>query len=272
MASGNAYTLWTLPVFTGIVYLSAQGSAQYSSGVEMWVRYIDVRATTTIPTFVGNMAHLHLVSCRMSSPTYSHFLQEDIITSNMCVPIGSAGVSVSSSMASIIFYGGLNLVTAAWAKSLFAIFYLGHLFQGCGLQVAHPAMTILCTDAMVQDWSGGAVLVTNGGLFQVNGGGNNLSGVSTVAGSYTFNVQCGIVTLFVGANWATNVQARGQITATYDFLLNSKSQGSPYVAGSGIAATEVTYTFAHLDAAAGAAGFGGSTSRLDAFASMTKKA
>jgi hypothetical protein len=270
--SADAFSVYTMTVFTGAVRFHAKGAVIFVAPNGMFAQFCDFRSSTIVDSFVGNDAHLYMFSCRFSSTVFGTYMSGNVLTYNCCSPTGAGAITFGASgPASWQWRGGLFLIAPGFGEPGFTIFSQGTLFQGVTVNLGHPGCFVFGTEVLFMDWSNAAVQVDRGASFFVNGPSNSIAGLSAVAGSYVFEVRCGVVQC-LPSTWTGGVQARGADTATYDFKLNGATSGAAYdttVAPPALT-TVRNFTIANLDLATNAAGFGGGVNSGFAAASMTR--
>jgi hypothetical protein len=262
VANGNTYNLVSFTKFSGAFNIQAQGNETWSSVSAMWVINADFSSATNQPALFTSSSKYGCAANVRYSGAFTYATGSGSFISNALVTAASLGPVDSNGQTYYLLGGGaINNLTFRTPVTLLT----GFTVQGGEIDSYAQCAQVFIGDAMVQDWPVQALRFDNGGLFSIS----KLSGTSTALGSYVIRGESGVAQ-HLGASWAVSVYARGQATASYDFKIGLplQTQGSPYVPGSGIQAAEVTYTFAHLDAAAGVSGFGGSTSRLNGSAAL----
>jgi len=270
-ASGDAYTIYTMTSFQGRFDVVAQGAAVFGilgSGM-FWVQYCDFTpfGSARRPSFAARGAQMILKSCRFGTGTSPKISSANLINCLWTSTSLGAGFSSPTGGSPVLLQGGGSLISLQVTTPANVQFQTGFLFQNGEVEPTFPGAVAVLGDCMFADWSLSAIKVTGGGAVWL-GIANAMSGVS--ASGVTIRVSCGDVINLAADTWANVIRAYG-LSGAPDFTLNGKTQGSSYIPGSGLSAVETSYTIANLDQPAGAGtGFGGSASRQDARASMTR--
>jgi hypothetical protein len=258
-ANADAYTLVSLTKFTGKICLEALGTPATGSTAIFWFGDAFIDNAVGPSLFVNTTAWADVFNILIFQGSIQ--CGSNAIYANCMFKAATGTFSVVSNNTFYIWGGGaLENVVLRGRAQIFG----GFTVQGKSVFIAGPAF-VTFTDLMIQDWTNFAVQVDDCGQCAIG----SLSGTSAVAGSFPIRVPCGVVNK-TSSTWVLRCPITGaDATVGAGFKLGRAGymQGAPYSAGALLA--ETTYTFAHLDAAAGAGtGFGGGTSRLDDYAAM----
>jgi hypothetical protein len=271
--TGNAFTVNTATSFTGKVRLKAKGAIGVAPSF-FNVLNCFFNSGAGINVFSSETQTMNFVNMRHTSSVASGYFSGRVNHINSCWPVGAATPQfISQNGGQISIKSGLSLVPLLFSRAANVILQTGLLIQGTATSILlnQGGVSVYAQGVMAMDYTTSFAKITGGAALDVNLSPGGVAGSTASASAFVFDVQCGVVNNNSGGTWQNAVGPRVVAPATSDFKLNGQLGGSPYVPGSGVTVAEVGYTFANIDAAAAAGtGFGGSASRQDAFASLTK--